>query len=142
MAALATAVNLLGVLFLSHAIYSAYEHSLLPSSSYPAPPSALLPQSLDPKINLPIDITLETLFSVLVLCAGVVLSSAELKPIQWNVWAGRLERSAEAREITEVGVGGGNPYAGLDERAGFLDVRAARKGFREWSGEGGNGGKI
>lgn len=72
---------------------------------------------------------------------GVVLSSPGLKPIQWNVWAGRLERSKEAREITEVGVGGGNPYAGLEERPGFLDVRGARRGFGEWLGKGKGGGE-
>ena len=68
---------------------------------------------------------------------GVVLSSGELKPIQWNVWAGRLERSREAREYKEVGVGGGNPYAALEDRPGFLDVRGARKEFASWVKEGG-----
>ena len=63
---------------------------------------------------------------------GVVLSSPGLKPIQWNVWAGKLERSQEAREVKEVGVGGGNPYAGLEERPGFLDVRGRRKEFAQW----------
>ena len=79
------------------------------------------------------DITIETLFSVLLLCVGVVLSSPELKPIQWNVWAGRLERSKEARTMTEVGVGGGNPYAALEERPGFLDIRGQRKEFAKWN---------
>lgn len=99
-------------------------------------PSSILPQSLDPKINLPIDITLETLFSVLLLCVGVVISSPELKPIQWNAWAGRLERTKEAREITEVGVGGGNPYAVLEDRPGFLDIRGQRREFANWVKDG------
>lgn len=60
------------------------------------------------------------------------MSSPELKPIQWNVWAGQLERSKEARAITEVGVGGGNPYAALEERPGFLDVRGKRTEFATW----------
>ncbi|KAF2764622.1 hypothetical protein EJ03DRAFT_18534 [Teratosphaeria nubilosa] len=132
MAIAANILNLLGVVFLAHAVYSAYEHSLLPSSSSPPPPSAILPRSLDPKLNLPIDITLETLFSVLLLCVGVVLSSPGLKPIQWNVWAGRLERSKEARKVEEVGVGGGNPYAALEQRPGFLDIRAQRREFEAW----------
>lgn len=72
---------------------------------------------------------LETIFSVLLLCVGVVLSSPDLKPIQWNVWAGRLEKSKAAREIKAVAVGGGNPYAALEERPGFLDIRARRKEF-------------
>lgn len=118
-------------------VYSSYEHSLLPSSSQPPAPSSVLPRLLDPKINLPLDIALETLFSVILLCVGVVMSSPELKPIQWSVWAGRLERSKEAREIKAVGLGGGNPYASLEERPGFLDVRGKRKEFAEWvrSGE-------
>ncbi|KAK3651213.1 hypothetical protein LTR56_002071 [Elasticomyces elasticus] len=139
MAATATGLNFVGVLFLSHAVYSAYEHSLLPSSRLPQPPSSILPASLDPKVNLPLDIILETLFSVFLLCAGVVLSSADLKPIQWRVWAGQLERSKEAREIMEVGSGGGNPYQGLEERAGFWDVRGAGREFGKWVGGDGKG---
>lgn len=118
-------------------VYSAYEHSLLPSASQPPPPNWILPRSLDPKVNLPLDITLETLFSVFLLCLGVVLSSPGLKPIQWNVWAGRLERSKEARAISEVGAGGGNPYAALEDRPGFLDIRGQRKEFASWIQESG-----
>ncbi|KAK3708863.1 hypothetical protein LTR37_011193 [Vermiconidia calcicola] len=129
-------LNILGLVFLGHAVYSAYEHSLLPAASQPALPSRFLPSSLDPKVNLPLDITLETLFSVLLLCVGVVMSSQELKPIQWNVWAGRLEKSKDARVITEVGAGGGNPYAMLEERPGFLDIRGQRKEFANWMKEG------
>ena len=148
MGLLANVLNVLGLVFLCHAyvttvnafsnlltlssVYSAYEHSLLPSASIPPTPSFVLPRSIDPKLNLPLDITLETLFSVLLLCVGVVMSSASLKPIQWNVWAGSLERSKEARAIKEVGVGGGNPYAALEERPGFLDIRAQRRAHEKW----------
>lgn len=65
-----------------------------------------------------------------------MLSSPGLKPIQWNVWAGKVERSVEARRMKQVGVGGGNPYAGLEDRPGFVDIRAARKEFGEWVKEG------
>lgn len=58
-----------------------------------------------------------------------MLSSQPLKPIRWNVWAGRLERSKEAQEVKEFGVGGGNPYRVLEERMGFLDIRGRRKEF-------------
>ncbi|WPG99669.1 Hypothetical protein R9X50_00248800 [Acrodontium crateriforme] len=132
MALVANAINVLGILFLSHAVYSAWEHSLLPSSSLPPSPSSILPQALDPKINLPLDIVLETLASVFFLCLGVVLSSPSLKPIQWSAWAGRLERCKEARKYTEFGVGGGNPYENLEERPGFLDIRGANRDFAEW----------
>ena len=73
---------------------------------------------------------------MVLLCVGVVLSSPELKPIQWNVWAGRLERSKQARAMKEVGVGGGNPYAALEERQGFLDIRGQRKEYANWVKEG------
>jgi membrane magnesium transporter 1 len=125
-------VRLLSTTLTILSVYSAYEHSLLPSSSLPPTPSRFLPRALDPKVNLPLDISLETMFSVLLLCVGVVLSSPELKPIQWNVWAGRLEKSREARVTKEVGLGGGNPYAALEERGGFLDIRGQRKAFAEW----------
>lgn len=105
---------------------------MLPNASQPPPPSSILPSALDPKVNIPLDIILETIFSVLLLCVGVVLGSQSLKPIQWNVWAGRLERSKEAREIHGVGVGGGNPFASLEERPGFLDIRSRRKDFAAW----------
>ena len=111
-----------------HSVYSAYEHSLLTSIGSS---TIRLPGQPDPKASLPIDITIETLFSVLLLCVGVVLSSPELKPIQWSKWAGTLEKSKEARAVKEAGVPPGNPYAGLEERPGFWDVRGARKGFGE-----------
>lgn len=66
------------------------------------------------------------------------MSSPQLMPIQWSEWAGRLERSKEARVTTEVGVGGGNPYATLEERPGFLDIRGQRKDFANWVKEGGS----
>jgi hypothetical protein len=151
-------INLLGLVFLSHAygsstavcvisltfhsVYSSYEHSLLPTASQPPPPSSILPTILDPKVNIPLDIILETLFSVLLLCVGVVLGSQDLKPIQWSVWAGRLERSKEAREIKEVGVGGGNPFANVEERPGFLDIREKKKEFANWIKEGGGAVKA
>jgi len=116
-------------------VYSAYEHSLLPGASSSSSANATLNH-----INLPLDVTLETLFSILLLCVGVVLSSPALKPIQWNVWAGQLERSKEARQYKEFGVGGGNPYAGLEELPGFLDIRGRRKEFADWVKGDGKGG--
>ena len=47
-----------------------------------------------------------------------------------------MERSKEAREITAVGVGGGNPFAVLEERPGFLDIRKTREDFARWRKEG------
>lgn len=31
-----------------------------------------------------------------------------------------------------MGQGGGNPYAALEERSGFWDVRGAREAFAGW----------
>jgi hypothetical protein len=122
-----------------NSVYSAYEFSLLPRTPIITPTAAELSipgvviDALNPKITIPLDITLELVISIILLCVGVVLSSPELKPIQWNVWAGHLERSAEARKITEVGVGGGDaPYKAIEERSGFLDIRRARTDFEEW----------
>lgn len=119
-------------------VYSAYEHSLLASASQS--PSLRLPNESDPKLSLPIDIALETLFSVLLLCVGVVLSSPDLKPIQWSKWASNLERSKEARMVDEAGVAAGNPYAQLEERPGFWDPRGAKKAFGLWVTEGSKSG--
>lgn len=123
----------------NHSVYSAYEHSLLPRATSAAPTSSSLLSSLNPKIDLPLDITIETLFSVLILCVGVVLGSPDLQPIQWRVWAGKLEREKAARS-NEGGLVG-NPYKALDERVGFLDIRAKRKEFAEWVREGDKAGQ-
>ena len=117
-----------------HSVYSAYEHSLLASAS--STPTLRLPTEAEPKLSLPIDIALETLFSVLLLCVGVVLSSPDLKPIQWSKWAGNLERSKEARILQEAGVAPGNPYVQLEDRPGFWDPRGARKAFGLWVKDG------
>jgi membrane magnesium transporter 1 len=62
---------------------------------------------------LPLDIRVETLISTVLVCLGLVAGADRLKPISWNVWAGNIEREG----------GGANPYQGLEERAGFLDIR-------------------
>ena len=36
----------------------------------------------------------------------------ELQPIEWRVWAGKVERERK-----------GGPYIGLEERMGFVDIR-------------------
>ena len=105
-----------------------------------------------PHAPIPLDITIELLFSILVLSAGVVLTSPALKPIQWAPWAGKLQREGRqsegvwTREGEEV-LGEGDPYAflGLDGgiagrgegRAGFWDVRGKRAEYAEWARNGG-----
>ena len=40
------------------------------------------------------------------------MGAEELQPIEWRVWAGKVER--ERKE---------GPYLGLEERMGFVDIR-------------------
>lgn len=93
--------------------YSAYEHSTL--STLSPPPIGLAsqkPQQLS-TTSLPLDISLETILSVVLICIGLVLGAEELKPIIWRVWAGKVEKES----------GGGGPYQGLEDRLGFVDIR-------------------
>lgn len=110
-------------------IYSAYEHSLLPSrSSAPAASS-----SAATRPPLPIDITIETLLGTFILLATTVFGASPLRPIQWAEWAGKIEREGwdpSAISGKEVGARGGrggkgNPFRGLEERRGFWDVRVS-----------------
>ena len=50
-----------------------------------------------------------------------MLGAEDLKPISWRVWAGKAERER-----------GGGPYQGLEERIGFMDIRAKRREFADW----------
>ena len=83
--------------------YSAYEHSAL---------HAISPQ---PSVGLPLDISIETILSVVFICVGLVLGAEELKPIVWRVWAGKTQRES----------GGGGPFQGLEDRLGFVDIRVS-----------------
>lgn len=112
----------LGLLLLAHACYSAYEHSTLTSQIKISPPtsSSSIP-STPPTTSLPLDISLETIISVALICVGLVSSVEELQPIEWRVWAGKVERERK-----------GGPYMGLEERMGFVNIRAKRKEFADW----------
>ncbi|KAJ5247169.1 Magnesium transporter [Penicillium chermesinum] len=100
-------VTLFGLVLLAHAGYSAHEHTVLSSNA-----AAAIPQ----------DIIIETLAAVIFVSAGLVLGSENLKPISWRDWAGEIERDGGAR----------NPYAALEERYSFWDIRAKRKEFGDW----------
>ncbi|KAF2746534.1 hypothetical protein M011DRAFT_494998 [Sporormia fimetaria CBS 119925] len=126
------ALNIIGALFLAHAIYSAHEHT----TTFPTSP-------------LPLDITIELLVSVLLLSTGIVFSSPALKPIQWAQWSGKISREGqqpEAGKKTREGeqiLGDGDMFAflGLDGygegRRGFWDVRGKRKEYVGWVKAGG-----
>lgn len=70
---------------------------------------------------MPLDIQMETLVAVFLACFGFVLGSEPLKPISWSTWAGKIEREGDP-----------NPFQALEDRVGFMDIRAKRKEFADW----------
>jgi membrane magnesium transporter 1 len=64
------------------------------------------------------------------------MGSAPLRPIQWRVWAGQIEREGEEAfkdangEVNRDFVG--NPFKLLESRPGFVDIRKQRREFAEW----------
>ncbi|KAK8167024.1 magnesium transporter [Phyllosticta citrichinensis] len=134
MAILPNLLTVTGLLFLTHAVYSAHEHSTLYATSATAP-------------SLPLDIVFETLISVLLACAGIISASPALKPIRWARWAGAAEREEARRRLLKgMAVQGagevplGNPWAWVTgERMGFWDGREKRREFADWVR---GGGKI
>lgn len=123
-------LNGIGALLLTHAVYSTHEHT----TTFQATP-------------LPLDISLELLFSIILLSIGTVVSFDTLKSIQHAEWSGQLSRTGRhgegqyTREGEEL-LSEGDPYAflGLDSgiggqgegRKGFWDVRSKRKEYEEW----------
>jgi hypothetical protein len=96
---------------------------------------------------LPLDISVELLVSILLLSAGIVAVSPQLKPIQWAKWAGKIEREGRhgegkwTREGEEI-LSEGDPFAFLgfgkssgasgEGRRGFWDVRGKRNEYAQW----------
>lgn len=93
--------------------YSAYEHSKFHETSPRTSYLGSTGSAPTPPPRLPLDISLETIFSVFLVCVGLVLGAEELKPITWRVWAGKAERESR----------GGGPFQALEERLGFMDIR-------------------
>ena len=98
--------------------YSAHEFSTLSST-----------RKHHKTTSLPLDIQIETVVAVLMACFGVVLGAEPLRPISWSTWAGKIEKE-----------GGPNPFLALEDRVGFMDIRAKRREFADWVREQ-NGGK-
>ncbi|MCJ1358324.1 MAG: hypothetical protein MMC33_008323 [Icmadophila ericetorum] len=120
----------LGSILLLHATYSTYEHSLLLTPTTTASPAS----STTPAISsLPLDIILETLISVLLLCAGLVLNAETLKPIEWRIWAGEVDHG-KPHVLKRGEQPQGEFFRGLEKgsRRGFVDIRGQRKAFEEW----------
>lgn len=91
--------------------------------------------------SLPADITIETAVATVIIILGLVLGAPNLRPIQWRVWAGKIEREGETGFMTGSGEVEkdyiGNPFRILESRPGFADVRKQRRDFTNWvkSGE-------
>jgi hypothetical protein len=112
--------------------YSAQEHAAISSTMK----SQSLGQ-LHAGTSLPIDIRVETIVATLVVCFGIVIGSERLHPIQWQVWAGKIEREGKAGFLDGNGQVDrdfrGSPFSMLETRPGFLDVRRQRSAFAKWA---------
>ena len=82
--------------------------------------------------NLPLDITIETLMSVALLCLGIVLGSEPLKPISWRVWAAKVEREKDLKKDVVTGTEDGYLWLENGRRKGFIDIRQHRQKFADW----------
>ncbi|GAP90472.1 putative transmembrane protein 32 [Rosellinia necatrix] len=127
-----------GLVLLTHACYSAHEHSAL-QSHRAASLSSLASTQSGGTPSLPIDITIETIVATFIICLGLVSGTSQLRPIQWRVWAGKIEREGEAGfknssgEVEKDYVG--NPFRLLESRPGFVDIRKQRREFDTWKKE-------
>ncbi|TQS32759.1 hypothetical protein Golomagni_06922 [Golovinomyces magnicellulatus] len=112
--------------------YSAQEHAVLSATLAKHAPSQQ--QAGSP---LPTDIAIEAVVATLVICLGLVLGSQPLRPIQWNVWAGKVEREGGKGFLDGSGnidrEFRGNPFSLLESRPGFVDIRRQRTEFTSWA---------
>ena len=83
------------------------------------------------------------MLATVITCLGLAMGSQTLRPIQWRVWAGKIEREGEAGFLDGSGSGRperdyrGSPFSVLETRPGFVDIRRQRREFAEWA-KGGN----
>lgn len=72
---------------------------------------------------------------------GLVLGTRPLRPIEWRVWAGKIEREGEEGfadtegEVNKDYIG--NPFQIFEARPGFVDIRRQRREFADWVKGGG-----
>ncbi|RDA89480.1 hypothetical protein CP533_2373 [Ophiocordyceps camponoti-saundersi (nom. inval.)] len=123
-----------GLLLLAHACYSAHEHGTLSltSSIFAHSSKGQLPGT-----KIPMDICVETVVATIVLCFGLVLGSQKLRPIEWHVWAGKIEREGVAGFLDDSGKVDkeyrGSPFAALESRPGFVNIRQQRREYTQRS---------
>ncbi|KAG6010198.1 hypothetical protein E4U21_007675 [Claviceps maximensis] len=131
MAWVSNAVTLAGLIVLAHAGYSAHEYSaVMPTLKAPAPSTSHTASAL------PIDIRLQTILATLLICFGLVTGSGKLRPIRWQVWAGKIERQGRAAFVDGSGHSDrdfrGCPFGVLESRPAFIDIRGQRREFAAW----------
>lgn len=70
----------------------------------------------------------------------MVSGTPNLRPIQWRVWAGKVEREGAEGFMKDNGEVErdyvGNPFRVLEMRPGFVDIRKQRKEFAQWVKDG------
>ncbi|KAB5580795.1 magnesium transporter [Coniochaeta sp. 2T2.1] len=129
-------ITSIGLALLAHACYSAVEHSALQSSSPSLGSTTTTAAAVSVSSSLPLDISLETLVATAIVCLGLALGTSPLRPVQWRVWAGKVEREGEEGFMDAEGEVSrdyvGNPFKMLETRPGFVDIRRQRKEFAEW----------
>ncbi|RCI09031.1 hypothetical protein L249_4915 [Ophiocordyceps polyrhachis-furcata BCC 54312] len=127
-------VTATGLLLLAHSCYSAHEHAALSLTSSIFGHSS---KNHQPIIKIPLDICVETVVATIMLCLGLVLGSQRLRPIKWHVWAGKVEREGAAGFLDGSGKVDkeyrGNPFAALESRPGFINIRQQRREFAQRS---------
>lgn len=128
--------------FPTHSCYSAHEHAALQSLRATSATLHHHHQNQPASTSLPVDISIETVAGLLVTVLGLVFGTPNLRPIQWRVWAGKVEREGEhgflrssGGEVEKDFVG--NPFRVLETRPGFVDIRSQRSEFAAWVRAGG-----
>ncbi|KAF3764855.1 hypothetical protein M406DRAFT_260751 [Cryphonectria parasitica EP155] len=135
-------ITTLGLMLVAHACYSAQEHSALQSLRATSSSSGL--HNTQASSSLPLDISIETVVGLFITVLGLVTDAPKLRPVQWRVWAGKVEREGEQGFLKSNGEVEkdflGNPFRVLETRPGFVDIRSQRKDFAEWVRTGGKAG--
>ena len=83
------------------------------------------------------DIVIETIVSTFIILVGLVLGTHPLRPVEWRVWAGKIEREGEEGFTNNSGTVDkdymGNPFSVLESRPNFVDIRKLRREFSDWA---------
>jgi hypothetical protein len=93
-----------------------------------------------------VDVAIETILSTFIILLSFVLGTRPLRPLEWRVWAGKIEREGEEGFMDNAGTVDrdfmGNPFSVLESRPSFVDIRKQRKEFAEWVQNGGGAQKA